>query len=98
MKKNIVSLIICAVFILSSMLSLSFIVIEAQHDCTEENCPICLQIEQTINALKQTSQVLFAALAVLFFAASFIFKNPFLQKLHFFRRSTLISLKVIMND
>lgn len=98
MKKNILSLIICGFFILSSILSLSFIVIEAAHDCYEDDCPICLHIKQIVDSIKQTSKILFSAIAALFLFTVFIFKRPSFKDFVFFKHPTLILLKVIMND
>lgn len=32
-----------------AILSVSYIVKEANHDCVGENCPVCVQIEQCLN-------------------------------------------------
>lgn len=43
----------CAMFIIVTFFSILFIVKEADHDCTGENCPVCACIHQAEQTLKQ---------------------------------------------
>lgn len=52
-KQRILVFIICMAFITVALFSMLFIVKEADHDCTGENCPICACIHQAEQTLKQ---------------------------------------------
>ena len=43
----------CAAFVIVAFFSLFFIVKEAHHDCTGEDCPVCACIHQAEQTLKQ---------------------------------------------
>lgn len=52
-KQKTVAMIACMAFLLVTLCSILFIVKEANHDCTGENCPICAQISEVENTLKK---------------------------------------------
>lgn len=95
-KQKTLAFLTCVAFIAVAFLSALFIVKEANHDCTGENCPVCAciqQAEQTLNqlgtgtpeaAISVPAIVQFAQLLVCLFTVV-----PF---------STLISQKVRLND
>lgn len=46
---------LCGVFLLVSILFSSlFVVAEADHDCVGEDCPVCLQIQASLDGVQQT--------------------------------------------
>ena len=44
-----ISMMLAIVMISLIVLSVGYIVREANHDCTGEDCPVCVQIEQCLN-------------------------------------------------
>lgn len=52
-KQKTLAAFICTAFMLITFFSFFFIVEEAGHDCTGENCPICACIDQAEETLKQ---------------------------------------------
>lgn len=52
-KQKRLAFIICMAFIATAFFSVLFIVKEADHDCTGENCPVCACIHQAEQTLKQ---------------------------------------------
>ncbi len=88
----ILSLLLSAVVLFSAF----YIVAEAQHECSGEDCPICVCIHQCERTLRQIGQgiVYFAAVfaaAVLTFLLAFSPVDSFLRK-------TPVSIKVRLND
>ncbi|MCR4819046.1 MAG: hypothetical protein K5841_08840 [Fretibacterium sp.] len=51
-KRRLISCFIAALFVFVILSSLFFIVLEADHDCTGEHCPVCHQINICERALK----------------------------------------------
>lgn len=51
-KKKSIAAIICVLFIFVTFASLFYIVKEADHECTGEDCPICACIHQAQQTLK----------------------------------------------
>ena len=51
-KRRWISCFLAALFVLVMLSSLVFIVLEAEHDCTGEDCPICYQIHVCERTLK----------------------------------------------
>ena len=52
-KQKILASIICMAFVAAALFSMLFIIKEADHDCTGDNCPICACIHQAEQTLKQ---------------------------------------------
>lgn len=52
-KQKTLAFITCMAFIAVALFSMLFIVKEADHDCTGENCPVCACIHQAEQTLKQ---------------------------------------------
>ena len=61
-KRRWISCFLAVLFVLVMLSSLAFIVLEAEHDCTGEDCPVCAMIAICRNTLKT---VLIALLLVL---------------------------------
>ena len=92
-KKNVFSLILSIILFVSLSLSACYIIIEAHHDCTGEDCEICVLLEacaETINNLGSLLIISFTG----FLIVSLI-KNSFCEfyGVSFLPRS-LVSLKV----
>lgn len=95
-KQKILTSVICAVFIVVTFFSIFFIVKEADHDCTGENCPICACIHQAEETLQQLGAGTVGAedflpaieMAALALACAFLFVPC----------TSLISQKVRLND
>lgn len=51
-KQRIFSGIVCIVFVLFTFVSLIYIVKEADHHCTGEDCPVCINIQQVEQTLR----------------------------------------------
>ena len=51
-KKKCTAAIICILFVFVTFASLFYIVKEADHECTGENCPICACVHQAHQTLK----------------------------------------------
>lgn len=67
-KRNRVLTVLLAAAVLFVMLSSAFfIAIEADHNCTGEDCPVCCQIEVCIHTLKSVGHTV-----VLLILAAFI--------------------------
>ena len=62
-KRRLISCFLAALFVLVMLSSLVFIVLEAEHDCTGEDCPVCYQINVCERTLKSglAAAVFFAA-------------------------------------
>lgn len=52
-KQKTLAFMICTVFIVVTFFSIFFIMKEADHDCTGENCPVCACIHQVEDTLQQ---------------------------------------------
>lgn len=96
MKQRFVSIIAALTLIISLVSSVTFAAVEANHDCIGESCPICIQINNCENTLKNlvfTVTGSKAALAAVFFVCLVA------QKVYeAFCTYTLISLKVKLSD
>lgn len=50
---------LCGIFLLGSLLLSSiFVIAEADHDCSGEECPVCVQIQCCLDGLQQTGEPL----------------------------------------
>lgn len=52
-KQKTLAFLTCAAFIIVTLFFILFIVKEADHDCTGENCQVCACIHQAQQTLKQ---------------------------------------------
>ncbi|MDR3048604.1 MAG: hypothetical protein LBV16_02010 [Elusimicrobiota bacterium] len=96
MKKNLMSLFLAGFFIVSIVLSASYIIVEANHDCNGRECPICFQIQTKINTIKEILGIHFSAVFLFALALSFLISNQIVPSLNR-SKTTLVSLKIIMN-
>lgn len=51
-SKSVISGIICIVILIVMFFSIFYIAKEANHECTEADCPICLEIQACVQTLK----------------------------------------------
>ncbi len=95
-KKRIAAGSIVILMLLIMLLSVFFIAVEAVHDCSGEDCPICICIEQCENILHQVSDGMVSVISMLLPVVCI----PFLLFLFVFNlpRETLVSKKVRMDD
>ena len=77
------------------LLSVAFLVAEAEHDCVGEDCPVCEQIRQCENILRQ-----FGCAALALLVSALIAGAAFLVSFHFQAAvpATPVSRKVRMNN
>lgn len=94
-KKNIAG-IIALMMLAIALLSALFIAVEADHDCTGEDCPICVCIEQCEQTLRQIGGGMAAGIVSVLPAAAFLFIAVY----YFiaFLSETLVSKKVRLNN
>ena len=91
-----IALLFAMTLVFAVLFSVVFVVAEANHDCSGEDCPICCQMTVCENTLRAAG---FAA-AVVFFAArirEFVLSKPALAKKQAWN-SSLVSLKVKLSD
>ena len=95
-NKNLIAGIVCAVFVFTLLFSVIFIAVEIHHDCTGENCPICMEIQACV----QTLQTLGAALAPIILSITAIYSLVICaaRSCHRSALHTLVSLKVKLTD
>ena len=82
--------------VLSFILTLFFIAFEAHHDCSGEECPICVSLQEYVRSVKGfcNSLPILSALSVVF-AATVLCSLAVAEGLDF---KTPITVKVRMND
>ncbi len=85
-----------ALLVLSMALSVSFIISNSAHDCTDIICPICLRIEACLRVFNSFGAILMlfgiSATVVLFVSATVFFNRRFSGK------PTLVNLKIKLSD
>lgn len=54
-----------AVFIFSFLSSAAFIALESNHECNDDDCPVCMQINVCMNTLRALTLISLAVLALL---------------------------------
>ena len=96
-QKRIHALLLCAVFILMLFVSASYLVHEAEHDCSDDDCPICRTIAMTAELLRAFG-LLVTALAVSASAAVCLYGWRQRAGTDVLTCSTLVSWKIRLND
>ena len=95
-KKNRVLAVLLAAAVLFVMLSSAcYIAIKSDHDCADEDCPICYQISVCENTLKSVCQAVLVAIFAAFIGI-FMFALPAFTKKP--AHTTLVSLKVKLSN
>lgn len=84
------------IMLIAVILSSCFVIAEAEHRCTAENCQICRVIQDCLNSLKNSGniggEIKLIAVAFIFLSAVLL---TFTEKNNL---STLVSLKVKLSD
>lgn len=96
-KQRKIAWIACATFLLVTLCSILFLVKEANHDCTGEDCPICAQISEAENTLKNLGNGNPAVSGVAVTAAVY-FLLAFVGIFCAIPYATLVAQKVRMNN
>ncbi len=96
-QKRIRALLLCIAFVLMLFVSASYLVHEAGHDCSDDDCPICRTIAMTAELLRAFG-LLVTALAVSVAAAVCLY--AWRQRTGTAVRTfgTLVSWKIRLND
>lgn len=96
-QKRIGALILCVGMALVLAVSAAFIIHEADHDCSGEDCPVCRMIAANINLLRTLGLALFAFL-ILFIQISEKSAHRWKERCACFFSGTPVSWKVRLND
>lgn len=96
-KRNRVLTVLFAAMVLFVMLFSEFyIAVEADHDCTGEDCPVCCQITICENTLKSVGQAVIAVTLAAFVCVLMIFLPSFAKKTAY--NTSLVTLKVKLSN
>ena len=95
-KRRIIALALAVLFVAFAALSLTFILVEAGHDCSGEDCPICEQIALIGSTIRTAAVFIFVMMvtAVALIGSkrlSEILKNGY-------RADTLVLLKTKLSN
>lgn len=95
-KCRMTAYVTCFALLFVMFISTAYIIKEADHDCTGENCPICHEIQICQKILNTVGTAIVAAT---FFVSALVVLNT-LPTIHFCETAaiTLISLKVKLSD
>ena len=91
-KKKVPAVLLCLVLVAGILLSYDYIIEETHHDCSGRECPICMQIEETVQFLSTIKFVPIVPYIVAVFLVCL--KKDRIQKENENRNNTLITLKV----
>lgn len=64
------AIILAVLFVVFMAISLTFIIVEAGHDCTGEDCPVCAQLAAIGTVIRSIAALIFAVLAVMLASAA----------------------------
>lgn len=95
-RKCAFSIVLCILFLFVTLASLFYIVEEANHHCTGEDCPICVNIHQAEQTLRNIGNGIIAIITVIPVPALFMVLTvcQFLLVLC----TSLVSQKVRLNN
>ena len=96
-RKRIRALLLCAAFVLMLFVSASYLVHEAGHQCSDDDCPICRTIAMTTELLRAFG-LLILAFAALSPAAVCRYARQRRTGTGVLTCSTLVSWKIRLND
>ena len=91
-RRRLIYALLLAMFISGFLSSVTFIAIESDHECSDDDCPVCLQINICMNTLKALTLISLIVLALLT-AHDDSLRNISRLRIRF-RHSDLISLKI----
>ena len=96
-KSRFLAAVVASALIFAMLFSACFIVAEADHDCSGDDCQICRQISICVDSLKSLCYSILLAVSLAVFA-----RYPAVSMQLFSRkkpaRTTLVSLKVKLSD
>lgn len=95
-KKRLLAMLFCVCFIAVSLLTTTFIITHADHDCAGHDCPVCAQIHLAENLLKQLSMV--TSCFAFTFAGLLAILSAFALIIPHIDLATPVTLKVKMNN
>ena len=96
-KRNRVLTVLLAAAVLFVMLSSAcYIAIEADHDCTGDDCPICCQISVCENTLKSVGQAVLVVILAAFIGITMFSMPSFAKKPTY--NTSLVTLKVKLSN
>ena len=95
-KKSTFSVAVCILFLFVTFASLFYIVKEENHNCIGEDCPICANIHQAEQTLKNLGNgtIISAVINPVFIVFVLLITDQFL----FIFSTSLVSQKVRLND
>lgn len=64
-RRKFIYTLFLAVLIFGFLSSVTFIALEANHECSDDDCPVCLQLCVCMNTLKALTLISLAVLALL---------------------------------
>ena len=96
-RKRIGALLLCIGLALVLSVSAAFIAHEADHDCTGEDCPVCLMLAVNIRLLRAIGLALLV-LPALFSLTALLSAYGRQNSIVSFRPGTLVSWKIRLND
>lgn len=95
--KRVIAILLCIIIVAAPILSYVYIIKETNHECIDESCPLCLQINYMVQIIQQyhsfTSKVSFVMALLCISTIVLCSYRKFRQT-----TKTLINLKVELLD
>lgn len=85
------------VITLALLLSVAFLVKEADHTCTGSECPICAMMEQCSHTIRLLGAGVLLGFLCTFLSAAFLWSEP-KSRQNFLVYSSLVTQNIRMND
>ena len=95
-KRRATALALAVLFALFAALSLTFVLVEAGHDCTGADCPICEQIALLSGTLRNAAVIVFVMMITAVTLAGF--KRLSESFIDGYRADTLVLLKTKLSN
>ena len=95
-QRRVFAIVLAVLFVLFAALSLTFLLVEAGHDCSGEDCPICEQIALISNSLRTVAMLVFV-LMIMTVALIGAKKLSEIMKIGY-RADTLVLLKTKLSN
>lgn len=96
-KYSILALIILICIVTTLFLSVAFVISHANHHCIGEDCPICAAINNCIHFMNNLFSG-FCNLTIYVFPFAVVFLCSSFTSNYFYRKGSLIILKVRLNN
>lgn len=65
-KLNAIAVVTALIFLITMLYSMFFIAQNTHHDCTNENCPICEQLQMAESMVQRVSAVILVVVSSIF--------------------------------